>query len=93
MGEAQADLTDAGIIAVREDLNLQAANWAQFPVNLKDIALRALISTANFAGLASGHNFPSGNFCPDIITRSLNVKLAPQRDVSINRISPKTWRR
>ncbi|UAK23255.1 VirB4 family type IV secretion/conjugal transfer ATPase [Sphingomonas nostoxanthinifaciens] len=60
VGEAQSVLTDTGIIAVREDINLEAAYWAQFPGNFKDIARRALISTGNFAGFASGHNFPLG---------------------------------
>jgi type IV secretion system protein VirB4 len=58
--EVQAAFTDVGVIAVREDVNLEAAFWAQFPGNFKDIARRALISTANFAGFASGHNFPLG---------------------------------
>ncbi|MFI4964111.1 MAG: VirB4 family type IV secretion/conjugal transfer ATPase, partial [Caulobacterales bacterium] len=60
VAEAQASFTDMGVIAVREDVNLEPAFWAQFPGNFKDIARRALISTANFAGFASGHNFPVG---------------------------------
>ena len=60
VGEAQSAFTDMGVIAVREDVNLEAAFWAQFPGNLKDVARRALVSTGNFAGLASGHNFPVG---------------------------------
>jgi type IV secretion system protein VirB4 len=60
VAEVQAGLTDMGVIAVREDVNLEPAFWAQFPGNFKDIARRALVSTANFAGFASGHNFPVG---------------------------------
>ena len=60
VGELQSAFTETGIIAVREDVNLEAAFWAQFPGNFKDIARRALISTGNFAGFASGHNFPVG---------------------------------
>ena len=60
VGEVQSAFTETGIIAVREDVNLEAAFWAQFPGNFKDIARRALISTGNFAGFASGHNFPVG---------------------------------
>ena len=56
----QSAFTEIGVIAVREDVNLEPAFWAQFPGNFKDIARRALISTANFAGFASGHNFPVG---------------------------------
>lgn len=55
-----AAFTEEGIIAVREDVNLEPAFWAQFPGNFKDIARRALVSTGNFAGLASLHAFPTG---------------------------------
>ncbi len=60
VAEVLATLADLGIIAVREDVALEPAFWAQFPGNFKYIARRALISTSNFAGLASGHNFPLG---------------------------------
>ncbi|CAN5444130.1 VirB4 family type IV secretion system protein [soil metagenome] len=60
VAEIQSSFTEMGVIAVREDVNLEAAFWAQFPGNFKDIARRAVISTANFAGFASGHNFPTG---------------------------------
>lgn len=60
VGEVQSAFTETGVIAVREDIGLEPAFWAQFPGNFKDIARRALISTANFAGFASGHNFPVG---------------------------------
>lgn len=58
--EAAAALGDCGIIAVRESLNLEPAYWAQFPGNEAYIVRRALISTANLAGLASLHSFPLG---------------------------------
>ena len=60
VGEVQSAFTEMGIISVREDVNLEPAFWAQFPGNFKDIARRAVVSTANFASLASGHNFPLG---------------------------------
>ena len=60
VGEVQAAFTEMGVISVREDVNLEPAFWAQFPGNFKDIARRAVISTANFAGFASCHNFPVG---------------------------------
>ncbi|MCW3838429.1 VirB4 family type IV secretion/conjugal transfer ATPase [Sphingomonas canadensis] len=60
VAEVQAALADLGIIAVREEIALEPAFWAQFPANFKYIARRGLISTGNFAGLASGHNFPLG---------------------------------
>ena len=67
-----AAFTDIGLIAVREDVALEPSYWAQFPGNFKDIARRSLISTGNFAGFASLHNFPvgqpSGNHWGDAIT-------------------------
>jgi type IV secretion system protein VirB4 len=71
IGEVQATLSDAGFVAVREELGLEAAFWAQFPANFGYIARRALVSSANFAGFASAHNFPvgqaSGNFWGDAV--------------------------
>jgi type IV secretion system protein VirB4 len=58
--EVQATLTDLGIISVREEIAMEPAFWAQFPGNAKYIARRGLVSTSNFAGLASAHNFPVG---------------------------------
>jgi len=60
VAEVQAALADLGIISVREEIALEPAFWAQFPGNFKYIARRGLVSTGNFAGLASGHNFPLG---------------------------------
>jgi len=60
VAEVQSALTEIGVISVREDVNLEAAFWAQFPGNFRDIARRAMISSANFAGFASDHNFPLG---------------------------------
>jgi type IV secretion system protein VirB4 len=56
----EAILTDLAMIHVREDLNAEAAFWAQLPGNLAYIARGALISSKNFAGFASLHNYPSG---------------------------------
>ena len=60
IAEVSASLADLGIVAVREEIALEPAFWAQFPGNFKYIARRGLISTTNFAGLASGHNFAVG---------------------------------
>ena len=53
-------LADIGAIAVREDICLEPAFWAQFPGNEDYAARTALISTGAFAGLASLHGFPIG---------------------------------
>lgn len=72
VADVQASLSDLGIIAVREEIGLEPAFWAQFPGNFKFIARRALIASSNFAGFASGHNFPigraSGNHWGDSVT-------------------------
>lgn len=60
IAEVQASLADLGIVAVREEIALEPGFWAQFPANFKYIARRGLVSTGNFAGLASIHNFPVG---------------------------------
>ncbi len=72
VAEVQASLADLGILSVREDIALEPAFWAQFPGNFKYIARRGLVSTSNFAGLASCHNFslgkPSGNHWGEAVT-------------------------
>ena len=60
VADIQSALGEAGAIAVREDVNLEPAFWAQFPGNLRFIARKGLVSTANFASLASLHNHPLG---------------------------------
>lgn len=58
---AQSALGDVGAVAVREQLNLEPAFWAQFPGNFDYAARKALISTGNCAGLCSLHGFPVGS--------------------------------
>jgi type IV secretion system protein VirB4 len=60
IAEVRAALADLGIVAVREEIALEPAFWAQFPGNFSYIARRGLVSTSNFASLASLHNFASG---------------------------------
>lgn len=60
VAEIIAMMADLGINAVREDIALEPTFWAQFPGNFRYIARRGLVSTTNFAGLASLHNFPVG---------------------------------
>ena len=61
VAEVVAALSDLGVVAVREDIALEPAFWAQFPGNFKYISRKGLVSTRNFAGLASLHNFPVGS--------------------------------
>ena len=60
VADASAALAEIGAIAVREETALEPAFWAQFPGNLDYAPRRALISSGNFAGLASAHNHPLG---------------------------------
>ena len=60
VAEVTALMADLGINGVREDVALEPAFWAQFPGNFRYVARRGLISTTNFAGFASLHNFPVG---------------------------------
>jgi type IV secretion system protein VirB4 len=72
VADVQSALTEAGAVAVREDVNLEPAFWAQFPGNFKYIARKALISAANFASFASFHNHalgkPRGNHWGPAVT-------------------------
>ena len=60
VSDIDSELTNSGIVAVREDLNLEPGYWAQLPGNFKMIARKGLISTNNFSGFSSLHTFPSG---------------------------------
>jgi type IV secretion system protein VirB4 len=60
VSDAIASFVNLGIVAIREDLNLEPAFWAQLPGNFSFIARRSLISNRNFAGFASLHTFPGG---------------------------------
>lgn len=72
VAEVSATLADLGIVAVREDIALEPTFWSQFPANFRYIARRGLVSTRNFASLASLHNFPvgkrSGNHWGEAVT-------------------------
>ena len=57
---ATGALSDIGIIAVREDVNLEPSFWAQFPGNENYAVRRAMVSTSNAAGFLSLHGFPLG---------------------------------
>lgn len=55
-----AALSDVGAICVREDVNMEPGFWGQFPGNEHMVVRRALVSSANAAGLISLHGFPTG---------------------------------
>ncbi len=61
LASARATLSDCGMVIAREDLALEAAFWAQLPCNFAYRARPAAISSRNFAGFVSLHNYPTGN--------------------------------
>ncbi|HWU61142.1 MAG TPA: VirB4 family type IV secretion/conjugal transfer ATPase [Ensifer sp.] len=75
------ELQDSGLVVVREDLNAEPAFWAQLPGNFPYIARRALISSRNFCGMASFHNFalgkPNGNRWGPAISLLQTTSLTP----------------
>src|SRR5699024_8328908 len=56
----RSNLSDCAIVSAREDLGLEAAFWAQLPANFKFRPRLAPISSRNFSGLSSFHNYPTG---------------------------------
>lgn len=58
--EIDTVFAETGNIVVREDMNMEAAFWAQLPGNFRYIARKCPITNYNFASFASLHNFPTG---------------------------------
>lgn len=57
---AVVELSNVGITAVREKMNMEPAFWSQLPGNSQFAVRKATINTLNVAGFASFHNYPSG---------------------------------
>ena len=57
---AIVELSNGGIQAVREKVNLEPCYWGQLPGNSDFIVRKAVINTLNLAGFASMHNYPLG---------------------------------
>jgi type IV secretion system protein VirB4 len=72
VGMIVSQFADLDIAAVREDIACECGFWAQLPGNFSYIARPADISTKNFAGFASFHNYPigkiKGNHWGDAVT-------------------------
>ena len=60
LATVKSDLADQAIIPVREDIALASAYWSQLPANSIYRTRPAPISSRNFAGFCSFHNYPSG---------------------------------
>ena len=65
LDRALALVTDSfvniGVVAVREDLNMELCYWAQLPGNFPYITRGSMISSMNFAAFASLHNYNCGS--------------------------------
>ncbi|GGO83789.1 hypothetical protein GCM10011348_28390 [Marinobacterium nitratireducens] len=57
---ARTELANCSMVVAREDWALAAAYWAQLPGNAKYRPRPAPISSRNFAGFSSFHNYPTG---------------------------------
>lgn len=57
---ARANLVDCSMVIKREDIGLQAAFWSQLPCNFKYRTAPSAITSRNFAGFSSFHNYPIG---------------------------------
>lgn len=57
---ARTALSEAGIVAAREDLAVAASFWAQLPGNFKFRPRVAAITSRNLCGFMPLHNFPAG---------------------------------
>ena len=54
------EFVNMGINPYREQLNLQPSYWGMLPANTEYLSRAVRISTMNFAGFASFHNYPVG---------------------------------
>ena len=58
---AAVELSNCGMQAVREKVNMEPSYWGQLPGNISYLVRRSTINTLNLSGFASMHNFPLGN--------------------------------
>lgn len=60
VADARTRLADAGMVVVKEDLANEACYWAQLPCNFDFRVRPCVLTSRNFAGFSSLHNFPMG---------------------------------
>jgi len=61
LSAARTELADCSMVVAREDWGLAAAYWSQLPGNARYRPRPAPISSRNFAGFSSFHNYPTGH--------------------------------
>jgi len=77
VAEVSPVFTNSGTIIKREDLNLEAAFWAQLPGNFAYIARASTVSTKNMAAFASFHNYSTGKVDGTYLGPTLTVVPTP----------------
>jgi len=60
VGEARRALADSGAVVVREDLGCEPAFYSMLPGNFGDRTRPSDMTSRNFIGFSSWHNYPSG---------------------------------
>jgi type IV secretion system protein VirB4 len=79
--EVTNEMQNFGITIVRESMNAEPAFWAQLPGNFAYIARSSMISSRNFMGFTSLHNFalgkPTGNHWGSAISLLRTTSLTP----------------
>jgi type IV secretion system protein VirB4 len=60
LSDAHAEITNYSITVAREDFGIEAAYWSQLPGNFKYRTRPQPVSSKNFAGFCSFHNYPTG---------------------------------
>jgi type IV secretion system protein VirB4 len=61
LADARNRLGDVGMVVAREDVAIEAAFWAAMPCNFDFRPRLSNITSRNFAGFASMHNYPTGS--------------------------------
>jgi type IV secretion system protein VirB4 len=60
LNQMVVELSNTGIQAVREKVNLEPCFWGQLPGNDSFLIRRATVNTLNLSSFASFHNYPTG---------------------------------
>ncbi len=72
LSQAVVELSNSGMLAVREKVNLEPCYWGQIPTNDYLLVRRVTVNTLNLSSFVSLHNYPTGkahgNFWGDAVT-------------------------
>lgn len=81
LAHARMTLAEMGMVIAREDVALEAAFWSQMPCNFGYRPRSAPVTSRNFAGFASLHNYPmgrpKGNYWGDAVALLKTASGAP----------------